>query len=130
MRDRLMALEESGRPIRVAIIGCGRFGSMMIAQIMRAPGMEVAVACDLSGQRAADAIRVAGFDEGTPANAGSVSEANDSITRRQPAVTDDSEVAIHADVDVVVEATGDPDVGAAARLDGDRGRKARRYGER
>ena len=112
MRDRLMALEESGRPIRVAIIGCGRFGSMMIAQIMRAPGMEVAVACDLSGQRAADAIRVAGFDEGTPANAGSVSEANDSITRRQPAVTDDSEVAIHADVDVVVEATGDPDVGA------------------
>ena len=35
MRERLLTLEEAKTPIRVAIIGCGRFGSMMIAQIMR-----------------------------------------------------------------------------------------------
>ena len=33
MRQRLAAPEESGKPIRISIIGCGRFGSMMVAQI-------------------------------------------------------------------------------------------------
>ena len=56
MRDRLMALDEWESPIEVSIIGCGRFGSMMVAQIARAPGMRVAVACDLSADRAREAL--------------------------------------------------------------------------
>lgn len=51
MRQRLAAPEESGKPIRVSIIGCGRFGSMMVAQIKRDPGMTVSVVCDADGQR-------------------------------------------------------------------------------
>ena len=47
MRDQLMALEEEGTPIRVAVIGCGRFGSMVISQLAQAPGMEASIACDL-----------------------------------------------------------------------------------
>ena len=61
MRKRLLALEEKGTPIRVAIIGCGRFGSMMVAQIMRAPGMHLAVACDLDPQRALESLQRAGY---------------------------------------------------------------------
>ena len=112
MRERLLALEEAKTPIRVSIIGCGRFGSMMLAQIMRAPGIDVAVACDLNKERATDGLRLAGYDVADVVQAGRVSEANDAIKRRRPVVTDDSEVATDADVDVVVEATGSPDVGA------------------
>ena len=112
MRERLLALEETGKPIRAAIIGCGRFGSMMIAQIMRAPGMDVAVACDLNPQRAIDVFKAEGRDPETLTTTGSVSEANDAIRQRRTVVTESAEVATQADVDVVVDATGVPDAGA------------------
>ncbi len=47
MRERLMTLDEIGKPIRVSLIGCGRFGSMVAAQVRRAPGMILSVACDM-----------------------------------------------------------------------------------
>ena len=113
MRERLMALEESGKPIRVSLIGCGRFGSMMVAQIMRAPGMDVAVACDLDRPRAASSLAQAGYGADEPLTTDRLAEANDAIRQRKPVVTDDAQVAVEADVDVVVEATGSPDAGAA-----------------
>lgn len=112
MRKRLLQLEEAGTPIKVAIIGCGRFGTQMITQIMRVPGMNVAVACDVKVQRAVDALGEAGHDTDAIITADHASKINDAIRRRMPAVTDDAEVAIGADVDVVVEGTGDPDAGA------------------
>ena len=112
MRELLAALEEEGRPIRVAIVGCGRFGSMMVAQIMRAPGMTVSVACDLNGQRITSAFRQAGYDTGRLVVTGRVSEANDAICQQRPVSTDNAEVAINSDVDIVVEATGNSDAGA------------------
>ena len=112
MRQQLRQLEEAGKPIRVAIIGCGRFGSMMVAQIMRAPGMTVAVACDMVRQRAAEALKRGGYDLDRAASTGHASEANDAIRKGRPVVTDNVDVAIEAEVDVVVEATGNPDAGA------------------
>ena len=112
MRDKLLALEEAREPIRVSIIGCGVFGSQMVAQIARAPGMEVAVACDLNGQRAAAALEQAGYTQDSTVATDRLSEANDAIEKRIPAVTESAQVAIEADVDVVVEATGLPDPGA------------------
>ena len=112
VRERLMALDEKGRPIRVAIIGCGRFGSMMVAQITRAPGMRVAVLCDLVAARAEAALLQAGCAAEDLVTAGSVSGVNDAIRKVRTAVTDNPQVALEADVDVVVEATGVPDAGA------------------
>ena len=112
MRDRLSRLDEEGRPIRVSIVGCGRFGSMMIAQIKRSPGMTVAVACDLDRRRAEAALRSAGYDADGPAGPGSPARVNDAIRQGKPAPTESAEIAIQAEVDVVVEATGDPDSGA------------------
>nr|ADI19366.1 predicted homoserine dehydrogenase [uncultured Chloroflexi bacterium HF0500_03M05] len=112
MRDRLMALDETEQPIRVAIIGCGRFGSMMMTQIMRAPGMNVAIVCDLNLQRVIDTFRSNDHDLEGLTVTNRVSEANDGIRRQEPVLTEDVDVAIHSDVDVVVEATGNPNAGA------------------
>lgn len=112
MRERLLALEEKREPIRVAVVGCGRFGSMMLAQILRAPGMEVAVACDIDGKRATDALATSGYEPDSLSYSSDVSIANDSIRRRITVVTENIDVATQAEVDVVVEATGNPDLGA------------------
>ena len=112
MREQLLALEETGAPIRVAIIGCGRFGSMMVSQIKRASGMEVAVACDLDAGRAAATLGQAGYDADGYVEASTLGEANDAIEDGKPVVTQDTALAIGTEVDVVVEATGNPDAGA------------------
>ncbi|MDP6065169.1 MAG: Gfo/Idh/MocA family oxidoreductase, partial [SAR202 cluster bacterium] len=112
MRELLKALDESGEPIRVSIIGCGRFGSMMVAQIRRAPGMTLSVVCDANGQRALDALHQAGYDPATAVTTSTVSDANDAIRNGDIVATDSADIAIQSEVDVVVEITGNPDAGA------------------
>ena len=42
----------AGRPVRVALIGAGKFGSMFLAQVPTMPGLDVAVIADLDPERA------------------------------------------------------------------------------
>ncbi|MBV8703181.1 MAG: flagellar biosynthesis protein FlgA [Acetobacteraceae bacterium] len=85
-------LQRRGRPVRVCLIGAGKFGSMFLSQIPTTPGLEVAVIADLSPERARAACQGVGWDE-----------ARITATR----FTDDAMAAIAgADVEVVVEATG------------------------
>lgn len=112
IRDLLAARDEEGAPIRVAVIGCGRFGSMVLAQLRLAPGMTAAVACDLDIQRAVDALCREHRPRIRPVKTTSIDRANDAIRQGKPVVTDDPTIAVMSDVDVVVEATGNPDAGA------------------
>ena len=112
MRERLLALDEAGNPIRVAVLGCGRFGSMMLEQIRRAPGMEVAIACDLDGRKAHAMLGLAGYESAAVVNADQASKAIDAVQRGKVVVTEDATLATDSNVDVVVEATGNPDAGA------------------
>ncbi|MEW6639482.1 MAG: Gfo/Idh/MocA family oxidoreductase [Pseudomonadota bacterium] len=88
---------DAGRPVRVALIGAGKFGSMFLAQVPHTPGLEVAVIVDLDPERARDACRTVGWD--APRIAAT------SFTRDGLAAIGD------AAVEVVVEATGNPAVG-------------------
>jgi predicted homoserine dehydrogenase-like protein len=82
---------EAGRPVRVGLIGAGKFGSMFLAQVPATRGIEVAAIADLSPDRARQACRTAGWpDELTEA------------TR----FTDDAQAMLAADFELVVEATG------------------------
>ena len=112
MRDRLIALDEAGTPIKVAIIGAGRFGSMMVAQVRRAPGMSMDLVCDLDVAKALQAFELAGIPQSSVSEVHAAADANDAIRGRRPAVTVDPNVVIESEVDVVVEATGHPDAGA------------------
>ena len=86
-----------GRPIGVAVIGAGKFGSMFLHQVPRMPGMVIQGIADLSVPGARTALARIGWDPGLIA-----------ATR----ITEDAAVLI-ADplVEVVVEATGDPAAG-------------------
>jgi predicted homoserine dehydrogenase-like protein len=89
----------SGRPVRVGLIGAGKFGSMFLAQVPSTPGLEVAVIADLAPERARDACRRVGW-----------SEERIAATR----FIDDAMALIAGpDVEVVVEATGHAAAGIA-----------------
>ncbi len=86
-----------GRPIRVVLIGAGKFGSMFLSQVPHMPGLQVAAIVDLSPQRAREACRTVGWNEALIA---------------ATEFTDDGLAAIsRVQADVVVEATGHPGVG-------------------
>ena len=50
--QKLKARAAEGRPVRVAVIGGGKFGSMYLSQAPRTPGIHVVAVVDLSPDRA------------------------------------------------------------------------------
>jgi predicted homoserine dehydrogenase-like protein len=83
---------EAGRPVRVGLIGAGKFGSMFLAQVPSSPGIEVAAIADLAPDRAREACRRVGWPD-------------DRIAATR--FTDDAPTMLRAaDIEVVVEATG------------------------
>ena len=97
---RLLAARlEAGAPVRVGLIGAGKFGSMFLAQVPTSPGVLVTAIADLAPDRARAACARVGWDD-----------ARIAATR----FTDDAARMIAADdVDVVVEATGHAPAGLA-----------------
>jgi predicted homoserine dehydrogenase-like protein len=82
----------AGRPVRVGLIGAGKFGSMFLSQVPTTPGLQVTAIADLSPDRARQACRTVGW-----------ADQRIEATR----FTDNAAAMIaRADVDVVVEATG------------------------
>lgn len=104
----LQEREAAGSPIRVALIGAGKFGSMFLAQVPRTPGLHVAGIADLDPGRAQDALARVGWPPGV-SGAKSIDEA---IRQRTTFLTDDAMALIAADrADVVIDATGSPAAG-------------------
>ncbi len=91
--------EAKGSPVRAALIGAGKFGSMFLAQVPTIPGLEVTVIADLDPGRARTACRTVGW-------------ADDRI-EATAFVEDGAALAGRDDVDVVIEATGNPRAGIA-----------------
>ncbi|BBK44803.1 flagellar protein FlgA [Allostella vacuolata] len=98
----------AGRPIRVGVIGAGKFGTMFLAQARRTPGLHVLAVADLSPDRARAALARCGWPAAQYAARG-YDEARAGGTTF---LTDDAAAMIAADgLDVVVEATGHPAAG-------------------
>ncbi|MEM8754965.1 MAG: Gfo/Idh/MocA family oxidoreductase, partial [Pseudomonadota bacterium] len=97
LQDKLAAAVADRGPVRVCLIGAGKFGSMFLSQVPTTAGLEVARIVDLRPDAARAACRSVHWPE----------------TLIEAVVfTDDAEAAIGADdVDVVVEATGNPHAG-------------------
>ena len=58
----LDARRTAGKPVRVALIGAGKFGSMFLSQVPHTPGLEVPIIVDRDVERARDACRTVGWD--------------------------------------------------------------------
>ena len=97
LTEMLAARAAEGRPVRVCLIGAGKFGSMFLSQVPTTKGLEITRIADLRPDAAKAACRAVGWDEGRIAAV---------------AFDDDAFAALAADdVEVVVEATGNPHAG-------------------
>lgn len=93
----LATRKAAGKPVRVALIGAGKFGSMFLSQVPHTDGLEVPVIVDLDPERAREACRTVGWEAERIA-------ATKFVADGMRAINNDN-------IEVVVEATGNPAVG-------------------
>jgi predicted homoserine dehydrogenase-like protein len=99
LQSKLAARVAAGKPVRVGLVGAGKFGSMFLSQVASIPGLEVAVISELDIDKAKATCRKVGWDDARIAR----TKFSD---RGRDACLDES-------VEVVVEATGNPAAGIA-----------------
>ncbi len=108
MFAKLQRRAAEGKPVRVGLIGAGKFGSMYLSQAWRTVGIHLTGVADLSPARAQDAMRRVGWAPERFA-ARSFEEAARSAGTF---VTDDAQALIASPfVDIVIDATGSPAAG-------------------
>jgi len=102
LHSLLAARVEAGKPVRVGLIGAGKFGSMFLAQVPSISGLDVAMICDRDVDRAKAACRTVAWDDARIARTRFSSRGDEACADER--------------VEVVVEATGDPGAGIAHAL--------------
>ena len=114
MLSHLLARRSAeGNPIRVGIIGAGKFGAGLVAQISQMRGMEVCAIADIDPAHARHAYMSSSVPGEDIRAVETVMGLDDAIHAGKPAIVEDGLLIPGCDlVDVVVEATGVPEVGA------------------
>ena len=108
MYDKLRELQAAGKPVRVGLIGAGKFGSMYLAQARCTAGVHLVGLADLSPEHARKSLQRVGWSQ-EQFSASSFEEAH-----RTGAVfiTENSADLIASPfIDIVIDATGHPAAG-------------------
>lgn len=120
LHAKLLARQAAGQPLRIGLIGAGKFGAMYLAQVPKTPGVHLACIADLSPDNARANLQRVGWNP-ERFGAGSIDAALKSGTTH---VTDDWLALVkHPAIDIVVEATGHPLAAVEHALEAFRQRK-------
>lgn len=111
LHDLLLARERDDKPIRVGVVGAGRFGTMFLAQVRATPGIHVAAVADINLDRALQALKLVDWPQGAVAD-----DIGDALAHGSTAVLPEAGPLFAEGIDVIVEATGNPIVGAQHAL--------------
>ena len=107
---KLQQRAADGKPVRVGMIGAGKFGSMYLSQVPRTPGIHMVGIADLSPDRAKAALRNVGWKEDSFTATSLESAAKQGNT----AIIDDGMALIKSPhIDIIIDATGNPSIGIA-----------------
>jgi predicted homoserine dehydrogenase-like protein len=105
LHAKLLQRAAENRPIRIGLIGAGKFGSMYLAQIPRTPGVHLVGIADLSPDNARTNLARVGWE----AERLTAKSLDDAVKNGTTHVGDDWQSLVrHPAVDVVVECTGSP----------------------
>jgi predicted homoserine dehydrogenase-like protein len=101
LRERAAA----GKPIRIGQVGAGKFGTMFLSQVRLTPCMHLVGLADLMPARAKERLTGVGW----PAEQIAAASVGDALKSGKTFVTDNAMAIVeHPEIDVVIEATGDP----------------------
>jgi predicted homoserine dehydrogenase-like protein len=105
LHAKLQQREAQGKPLRIGVIGAGKFGAMYIAQVPRTPGVHLAGIADLSPSNAKDNLARVGWE---PA-AYSAASLDAALKDRRTHVGEDWQALVaHPEIEIIVESTGNP----------------------
>jgi predicted homoserine dehydrogenase-like protein len=100
-----------GNPVKVGVIGAGKFASMFLSQARLTPGIQVVGIAELDPEKAARNCINVGWPPGSTAFAEKAGVINDLAAKGITAITPDSLELIRANCEVILEITGSPEVG-------------------
>lgn len=102
---KLQQRATNNQPVRVGLIGAGKFGSMYLAQIPRTPGIHLVGIADLSP----DAARVNLTRVGWKPESVKAKSAEEALKTGATWITEDWKALVtHPQIDIIVECTGNP----------------------
>ena len=108
---------KSGKPIRIGLIGSGEMGTDIVTRVAHMDGIEIGAIAELNLPNAAKAVDIAYQEKGHSAEAGNAGALTKAMESGKIAVTSDASLVIGSDlIDVVIDATGVPAVGAEIGL--------------
>ena len=115
--DLKQRFEKLGRPIRIGLIGCGEMGTDVITQCEHMVGITVAAVASRKIINAQNAMSIAGKSIESYAVVDNAIEMSNAMTSGKTAITEDAQLVCTApQIDVVIDATGRPAVGAEIGL--------------
>lgn len=105
LHHQLQQRAQEGRPIRIGLIGAGKFGAMYLAQVPRMPGVHLVGIADLSPDNARASLARVGWQPGQSAARSAQEALQDGTTW----ITDDWQALVsHPQIELIVECTGNP----------------------
>jgi len=105
------------RPVRVGLVGCGEMGTDIVTQVELMPGLEIAVLAEMRVDQAWAALDIAGVPRARAVATDDLATAQDAIRAGRMVITANGDIACVADqVDVIIDATGNPGIGAELSL--------------
>jgi predicted homoserine dehydrogenase-like protein len=97
--------QRQDNPLRIGVIGAGKFGAMYLAQVPRTPGVHLVGIADLSPQYARSNLERVGWKA---EQWGAVS-LDAALNEKRTHLSDDWEALVrHPGIDIIIEATGNP----------------------
>ena len=113
----LQTRADSGKPIRIGLVGSGEMGTDIVTQVAHMPGLEIGAISELRIPAAGKAVDIAYREEGHWREAKTADALNATMEQGKIAVTDNVDLLINSGmIDVVIDATGVPEVGAQIGL--------------
>lgn len=105
LHAKLLQRQAQGKPLRIGLIGAGKFGSMFLAQVPNTPGIHLVGIADLSPSGArANLDRVGWKTEQTGAKS-----LDDALAKGNTHLSEDWEALVkHPSVEIIIECTGNP----------------------
>ncbi len=102
---KLQQRAADNKPVRIGLIGAGKFGSMYLAQIPRTPGVHLVAIADLNPEAARVNLARVGWN----AASSHAESAQAAIKTGSTWITDDWQAVVtNPQIDIIVECTGNP----------------------
>lgn len=108
---------KSGKPIRIGLIGSGEMGTDIVTRVAHMSGIEIGAISELNLPAASEAVNIAYREDGHAREVSSAATMTETMEAGRIALTEDADLVIGNElIDVVVDATGVPSVGAEIGL--------------